>query len=144
MASSGVMDRIQLQRLAELRLKDAEALLTVSHWAAAYYLLGYCIECALKACVAKQFRSHEVPDKKLVNSFYTHRLDELLTISGVKSQLETRAGTDSSFGINWNTVRDWNESVRYDLGVTEALARGMYEAVTDTASGVLPWLKTQW
>jgi HEPN domain-containing protein len=138
------MDRTQLQQLAELRLKDAEALLTVSQWAAAYYLLGYCIECALKACVAKQFRLHEVPDKKLVNSFYTHRLDELLTISGVKSQLETRAKTDSSFGINWNTVRDWTESVRYELGVTEALARGMYEALTSSASGILPWLKTQW
>ena len=106
--------------------------------------LGYCIECALKACASRQFLQHEVPDRKLVNSFYTHRLDELLTISGVKSQLESRAVADSNFGINWNTVRDWNEGVRYELGVTEALARGMYDAVTSNASGVLPWLKTQW
>jgi hypothetical protein len=138
------MDRTQLQQLAELRLKDADALLAASQWAAAYYLLGYCIECALKACVAKQFRLHEVPDRKLVNSFYTHRLDELLTISGVKSRLESRATSDSNFGINWNTVRDWSETFRYELGVTEALARGMYEAVTNTTSGILPWLTTQW
>ena len=85
------MDRTSLQQLAELRLKDAEALLTAGQWEAAYYLLGYCVECALKACVAKQFRLHEGPDKKLVNSFYTHRLDELLTISGVKSDMEIHA-----------------------------------------------------
>jgi len=53
------MDRIKLQQLAEVRLKDAEVLLTAGQWEAAYYLLGYCIECALKACVAKQFRSTE-------------------------------------------------------------------------------------
>ena len=107
-------------------------------------MLGYCIECALKACVAKQFRLHEVPDQKFVNSFYKHGIDELLAISGVKSQLESRARSDSNFEINWNTVRDWSVASRYEPGITEALARGMYEAVTNSASGVLPWLRTQW
>jgi HEPN domain-containing protein len=138
------MDRAQLQQLAELRVQDAEALLTVSRWDAAYYLLGYAIECALKACVAKQFRLHEVPDKELVNSFYTHSFDRLLAISGVKSNLEIRRKVDTSFGENWNTVRDWSETVRYEVGKTEAVARGMYEAVTNSATGILPWLKTQW
>ena len=119
-------------------------MLAAGQWDAAYYLLGYCVECALKACVAKQFRLHEVPDKKFVNSFYTHDLDELLTISSVKSKKENYAKTDSSFEINWNTVRDWSETKRYEVGITEAFARGMYDAVTSTASGVLPWLKTQW
>lgn len=41
-------------------------------------------------------------------------------------------------------VRDWNVDSRYEPDVTEALARGMYEAVTNSAAGVLPWLKTQW
>jgi hypothetical protein len=119
-------------------------LLTAGQWEAAYYLLGYCVECALKACVAKQFRLHEVPDKKLVNSFYTHRLDELLTISGVKSDMEIHAKADFRFEINWNTVRDWSESARYEIGSTEAVARGMYDAVTNDVAGVLPWLKTRW
>jgi len=138
------MNRTQLQQLAELRVEDAAALLAASRWGAAYYLLGYSVECALKACIAGQFRLHEVPDRKLVNSFYTHRIDDLLTISGVKSQLESRAKVDSSFGINWNTVRDWNEGIRYELGHTEADVRGMHEAVTNSASGILPWLKTLW
>lgn len=138
------MDRAQLQELAGVRVADAKALLEKGRWGAAYYLLGYCIECALKACAAKQFREYEVPDKKLVGSFYTHRLDELLAISGVKLQLESRARSDSIFEINWNTVRDWNVESRYQPDTTEALARGMCEAVTNSEAGVLPWLKTQW
>ena len=138
------MDRHQLQQLAELRLADAEALLASGRWAAAYYLLGYCVECALKACVAKQFRSDVVPDRKLVNSFYTHRLDELLTISGTKSEFEMRAQSDPNFEENWSTIGQWNEAARYDPLITEALAREMREAVTNTTSGILPWLKTQW
>ena len=140
------MDRTQLQQLAELRLEDAEVLLAANRWGAGYYLLGYCIECALKACVAKQFRfsPYEVPDKKIVNDFYTHDLGTLLNLSGLKSEKERRAKTDSAFEINWNIVKDWNETYRYYLGGTEADAREMYEAVTNDTSGILPWLKTQW
>ncbi len=138
------MDRSQLQQLAEIRLEDAEALLAASRWGAAYYLLGYCIECALKARVAKQFGLHEVPDRKLVNSFYTHDLEELLTISGAKLEKEKRAKADSTFEKSWNTVKDWSEADRYELGIAEKLARDMYEAVTNGTSGILPWLKTQW
>ncbi len=138
------MNRTELQQLADLRLSDAEALLKARRWQAAYYLLGYCVECALKACAAKQFRLHEIPDRKLVTSFYTHRLDELVTISGVKSLLENRTQTDPSFQVNWNTIRDWSEASRYELGVSEARARDMFEAVTNPGSGILPWLKTQW
>ena len=138
------MDRSDLQILAEARVADAEALLRGGRWAAAYYLLGYAVECALKACAAKQFREHEVPDKTIVNDFYTHRLDKLLNISGAKVALEAQAAADPRFQVNWNAVRDWNEAYRYDHSTTEAKARDMLVAVADPSSGVLPWLKTQW
>jgi len=75
------MNRGELQILAEARVSDAEVLLQGMRWGAAYYLLGYAVECALKACAAKQFREHEVPEKTVVNDFYTHGLDRLLNIS---------------------------------------------------------------
>ncbi len=138
------MDRLDLQILAEARVADAESLLRDGRWAAAYYLLGYAVECGLKACAAKQFREHEVPDKRIVEDFYTHRLDKLLNISGVKAALEAHAAVDPQFDVNWNTVRDWNEVSRYDHSTTEAKARDMLVAVADSSSGVLPWLKSQW
>jgi hypothetical protein len=38
-----------------------------------------------------------VPDKTVVNDFYTHRLDKLLGISGAKAALEGRAAADRPF-----------------------------------------------
>lgn len=138
------MNRSDLQTLAEARVADAEALLQAKRWAGAYYLLGYAVECGLKACAAKQFLLHEVPDKTVVNDFYTHRLDKLLNISGAKAALDARVATDRSFQVKWNTVRDWTSDSRYDHATTEAKARDMFAAVSDPSSGVLPWLKTQW
>jgi hypothetical protein len=138
------MNRTDLQLLADARVDDAEALLQAQRWAAAYYLLGYAMECALKACAARQFRQDEVPELKVVNDFYTHQFDRLLSISGVKPQLEARASADSAFQVNWNTVRDWAVTDRYDHSTSEAKARDMRVAVADPTSGVLPWLKTQW
>lgn len=130
--------------LADARVADAEALLRSSRWAAAYYLLGYAVECGIKACAARQFRQDEVPDKAVVNDFYTHRLDKLLRISGAQESLDSRTSTDMAFEVSWNTVRDWNESARYDHSITEGEAREMLVAVSDPISGVLPWLKSQW
>jgi HEPN domain-containing protein len=138
------MTKADLQLLADARVGDAEALLREKRWPAAYYLLGYAVECALKACVARQFRADEVPEKRLVNSFYTHDLEQLLNLSGLKTTLETKAKADPVFQLNWNTVRDWKEDARYDHTIPEVQARGRLVAVTDPTSGVLPWLKTQW
>ncbi len=51
--SGGIVDKRRLQKLAEIRLKDAQALLGRKRWFGAYYLSGYAIECALKACLLK-------------------------------------------------------------------------------------------
>jgi len=138
------MNRSDLQLLSEARVEDAEVLLRAGRWAAAYYLLGYAVECGLKACAARQFRQDEVPEKTVVTDFYTHRLDKLLGISGVKADLELRAGDDQAFQVNWNTVRDWSETSRYDHSTTEVKARDMLVAVADPTTGVLAWLKAQW
>ena len=130
--------------LAEARLGDALILMESSRWPAAYYLLGYAVECGLKACAVRQFRQDEVPDKKIVDDFYTHRLDKLLGIAGVKAALESRASQDAAFQVNWNTVRDWNETSRYDHSISEAKACDMQMAVGDPTTGVLSWLRKQW
>ncbi len=137
------MNRDDLRLLSDARVEDARALLHAGRWAAAYYLLGYAVECGLKACAARQFRQDEIPEKTVVNDFYTHSLDRLLGISGVKAELETRKSAENGFQINWNTVRDWNETSRYDHSTSEVKARDMLVAVAPT-TGVLPWLKAQW
>ena len=48
-----LVDRKDLQELSKVRLKEATALLKLGLFDGAYYLAGYAVECALKACIAK-------------------------------------------------------------------------------------------
>ena len=138
------MNRHDLRLLADARVVDAEVLLEAGRWAAAYYLAGYAVECALKACASVRFREHEVPARKLVDDFYTHRLDVLVGIAGLADEFRARIFADSVFSDNWDTVRDWSQTARYNHSTTEATARQLFLAVTEPAVGVLPWLKTRY
>jgi HEPN domain-containing protein len=50
------MNRDDFQSLATERLDDAAALLNAGRYAGSYYVSGYAIECALKACIARRTR----------------------------------------------------------------------------------------
>jgi hypothetical protein len=70
--------RRDFQRLADLRAQEASTLAKASNQHGAYYLGGFAIECALKACIAKQTKRHEFPlDPRYANRVYTHDLGEL-------------------------------------------------------------------
>jgi len=58
------MNRAELQALAELRISEAQALLTLPAPMpdGAYYLAGYAVECALKACIARGYGPEEWPE----------------------------------------------------------------------------------
>ena len=45
------MNRDECQKLTQERIADVKALLAAKRWALAYYVAGYAVECALKACV---------------------------------------------------------------------------------------------
>jgi hypothetical protein len=138
------MNRFDLQKIAEERVADAAALLDAGRFQAAYYLCGYAVECALKACIARKVREFDFPDRKLVNDSYVHNLTKLLTVSGIEELYDEKAGRNSVFAKNWSTVKDWSEMSRYDPEITETKALGFFLAVTDPTNGVLAWLKKQW
>jgi hypothetical protein len=79
----------------------------------AYYLAGYAVECALKACIAKDTRRHQFPDKKKVDSSYSHVLLELIKVAGLKDEHLARVKGDSDFETNWDVVQSWSEQSRY-------------------------------
>jgi len=138
------VNRKDLQTLADLRVADAKILFDAGRFSVAYYVLGYAVECALKACVAKQIKEHDFPDRQLVLDSYTHNLEQLLRISGVKPQFDSRMKGDRSFEVNWTTIKDRTEAARYDNNVPEIKVRDLLNAVTDATTGVLTWLKTVW
>jgi len=130
--------------LADVRIADATALLAARRYAACYYLAGYAVECALKACIAGRFRANTIPDRSEVNRSYSHDLEQLVTVAGLQSALARRRTEDADFDANWNLVKDWNVDHRYRLDITRKDAARLLSAVTDTEHGVLRWLSNYW
>lgn len=137
------MNRAQFQQLADERVLDAEALLNAQRWSAAYYLAGYAVECALKACIAKLTNLHDYPDKEFVNQCYTHRIDRLIALSGLAPQFTIDAAADPLLDDNWQVAKRWDEQARY-LQWPEPQARELFLAVSDTNHGVLPCIRGRW
>jgi hypothetical protein len=109
----------------------------------AYYLAGYCVECALKACIAKMTQRHDFPDKRKADSSYTHSVEKLLKVAELEEARAEEARRDAAFRDNWDRVQWWSEQSRYSTTSAEA-ARGLIEAVSDRNHGVLRWLEQYW
>lgn len=127
-----------------MRISDARVLLRAGRYQGAYYLSGYAVECGLKACIAKQVRRHDFPDKKTVADSYTHNLDQLVKVAGLSQVHATELGSNANFALNWGIVKDWSEQDRYDPSISAVDARDIYSAVTARTNGVLIWLRKHW
>jgi HEPN domain-containing protein len=139
------MNRTDLQNLTDLRIREAKILLDGGSYPGAFYLAGYAIECALKACIAKETKQYDFPDKpEQVKQIYSHNLERLLSVAKLKDKLEDDIKSNKDLRAYWNSVVDWNEEKRYELGVQEAEARDLYKAIADPVNGVLQWLKKSW
>jgi len=137
------MNRSDFIKLAELRLHEAKVLLDAEKFDGAYYLCGYIVECALKACIAKKTEEYDFPDLKQVTKSYTHNLENLMELSGLKSDFDKEIETDTGFRGYWSTVKDWNENSRYKC-FSQQKARDLYKAIADETKGVLKWIKQHW
>jgi HEPN domain-containing protein len=137
------VDRKEFQELSKLRLREAQALLSAGLSDGAYYLAGYSVECALKACIAKGTRRYEFPDKKRVDSSYTHSLPDLVVVAGLKSVHQAYTAASVEFRDNWELVQKWSEQSRYRRNDLRA-AKALMKAVADKPHGVITWLRLHW
>lgn len=135
--------RSTFKALAKCRLVEATCLFGNRQYDGAYYLAGYSIECALKAIACKRFQRAHLPDKKFVQSLYTHDLKDLVAVCGLASDLRVMSSSNRIFAANWRTVSDWDESSRYKR-TKRVVAQDMVDAVGDPVDGVLEWLKRHW
>jgi HEPN domain-containing protein len=138
------VNRQDFHELSELRLAEAKALLDSGHYDGAYYLAGYAIECALKACIAKQTRQFDFPpDRQFLQDVYTHDLDRLVHGAGLDRALRMEVARNTQFGLAWITVKDWKETSRYERK-TQRQAENLYNAISNPVNGVLIWLQRIW
>src|SRR5207302_4568894 len=100
--------------LAEERLGDSEFLLANGRYGGAYYIVGYAVECGLKACIAKLTRAEDFYDKTLARNIFKHDLIELANHARLSEVFDQTGRHDPVFAANWAHVYTWNEESRYD------------------------------
>jgi hypothetical protein len=132
-----------LETLSEIRLDDAVQLFQMARYSAAYYLSGYAIELGIKACIAGLFQANTIPEKSFVNAVYSHRLDELLGLTGIKREFQDDMRNDPALSAAWGVASKWTETSRYSMW-DQFAAASMIDAVGDQQHGVLQWLKKHW
>jgi HEPN domain-containing protein len=117
------VNRSDFPELAELHLEHARALLDARLYSGAYYMCGYAVECALKACICK--RTHEFdfyPKPKEYNKAWSHDIENLLAVSGLESEFRAASRADPI------------------LDVKEAL----FAAISDQDHGVFQCIRQLW
>jgi len=138
------MNRRTFQQLADERILDATVLLEHRRYSAAYYLAGYAVECALKACIAKQTKRYDFPPRRShIEDIYTHDLRRLVKAAGLDKARIALEAQDIEFSNNWNTVILWTEQSRYNTSTRDEVRR-LLRAVADEDHGVLQWVRRSW
>lgn len=138
-----MISKRSLETLAQTRLDDAVHLFEMSRYSAAYYLTGYAVELGIKACIAGVFQANVIPERSFVNAVYSHNLDDLVGLAGIKRQLEEDMSNDPQLSAAWATASRWNEASRYEMK-DQFDAASIIEAVGNGNHGVLQWLKKHW
>lgn len=132
-----------LEKLAEIRLEDANLLLRGGRSSSAYYLAGYAVELALKVCISKQMQSAVIPDRAFINDVYTHNLDKLLGLAGLLPQFENDRSHNLQLTANWAVATKWDERSRYEFW-DPLSANALLVAISDPTNGVFQWVKKHW
>lgn len=105
--------RLDLNKIAAARLKDAEILYKGKRYDGAVYLCGYAIEIALKNRICRTLKWIGFPSTNRefegLQSFKTHRLELLLSLSGQETKIR------SKYLAEWSVVAKWEPEIRYSL-----------------------------
>jgi HEPN domain-containing protein len=99
--------RNDFQRLAESFLDEAQVLFSQGKHGAAYYMAGYAVECALKACIAKLTAQYDFPPpRKDYENCYTHDLERLVKAAGLEDELKSALKGSLDLMSQWTLVKD--------------------------------------
>jgi len=136
-------NRREFQKLARMRLSDARALINSGNLEGAYYLSGLAVECALKACIAKNTKRNDFPPNlNIIRDIYSHDLSKLIVAANLQMALDADRRKNTALDNKWTLViRNWNVNSRYAVGGLNA--RDLYRAVAGINGG-MQWLRQRW
>ena len=114
MAKAAPIPRVELRKIAQAHIKDAECLFANKRYDGARYLCGYAVELALKARICRHLKWDDfLPpglDDGLYRNLMTHNFDLLLSLTGLEATLK-----QSPLWRHWGTVAKWEPELRYKI-----------------------------
>src|SRR3989344_421026 len=135
------------KKIAEARLSTVDTLIQAEDWDGAAYMMGFVLECALKAATCKTLKLTSYPEntrnKKTDSFFMTHVFDQLLTVSGLADTFSAQ-GPVSAFR-NWSEFTkeyegEWT-AMRYDRDrlaqFDEIKVKHLYNNLKEVPDGVI-------
>ena len=87
--------------------------------------------------------SNTVPDTGVVDKFYSHKLDDLLGLAGLRDALAVDAKNSLDLSAAWSVATKWTEASKYAVW-DQFAAQEILDAVGHPLHGVLQWLKKHW
>jgi HEPN domain len=135
--------RTVMQKIADSKMEDAILLFNNGRFSNAYYLAGYAVEIALKACIAKHVQADTIPDKQFILDAHSHSFAKLVGTAGLTAELKAEQNRDSEFHANWGIANEWNTASRYDA-TDKSTVHYLVNAIADPNHGVLRWIKKHW
>lgn len=144
-----------LRNLTYKKIKTVKRLVNDDEWEAAAYLMGYILECALKAASCKSLRLSTYPPVRSKgeegHGFKTHEFEQLLIISGL-NDLFGKLSADPSYDNwsafttaypgNWTKMRYEDVSEKFDEVTVKGLTKNLYdgaESVIETIKKSRRW-----
>jgi HEPN domain-containing protein len=137
------LPRRQLQELARLRLREAEALYNARLYDGSVYLAGYSVELALKARICRILGLKEYP-LELGQTFKVHNLEQLKALAGLTAQIV--ASKNKDLFDNWSKAVAWDPEQRYEAPgkYNAGTAKVVLDSIRAKPDGVLTWLSKRW
>jgi len=139
--------------ISKTRLKTVQILIDGKDWDGSAYMMGYVLECALKAVICKTLHLISYPEytrnAKVDNYFMTHQFDQLLTPSGMENIFSARGKKD--IFRNWSEFTqeyqgDWT-AMRYNIDrqkqFDEIKVKKMYNNLTGKPYGIITVIKKE-
>jgi len=146
-----MQNRTKIQEIAENRLAEAELLFQNGHYDGACYIVGYCIELALKATICKTLDIDNLFDPngkykaEFIKPFKTHNLADLLAYAGLKNKFEKDKIDQRNLISSWAYIKDvlkWSEEFRYqEIGTQKAEET---QQLLQSVKIILQWIKKYW
>jgi HEPN domain-containing protein len=134
--------RRELQKLACLRLKEAEALFYAGCYDGTAYLCGYVVELGLKAAICATLGVDEYPEERLRRAFSTHNFEDLKLLAGMDQAFTA----SPALLANWSVASKWKPERRYEPEGTydRGAAEEVLNAVKAYPDGVLACPSSRW